>query len=311
MDDFKIGDEIEDKSLRTAEDIKKEKKKKTFTIIGMSVLFGVIVFVITYVLFGPKEVEPIPVEREKLELSEQNVQILYQYITYGRDHKRTNKFLSEISVTQDSFTENEKYYYALYFMQPTDLTKATPNNTTVSSKNDSTYFLSEDKLNSYMKRYFGDNVEYSKNSVINTRFNVIEDDKNVGTLTYNNVYSGYEIVFESLEGNNTTDLIKPYYYKLSDAYKEIDGSYTLEEKVVYTQHVEKEDETFDINICKDINCNEVIAQRPHNTKEMLTQNPLNIGLFIKEAATIRYTFKMNESDNSLYFYSSEYIADTN
>ena len=108
-DDFKIGDEIDEGG-----EYKESKSKSVIPIVIIVVIAlvcGLTVFFITNSLFGKKEVKPDPIVETPLSLSDENVEILYSYVTYGTNNERNDKFVKEPKVTLDSFTNQESFYY--------------------------------------------------------------------------------------------------------------------------------------------------------------------------------------------------------
>ena len=87
--DFKIGDEIEGYGEE------KPKKKSSFfsilVVIIVSLSVGFIVYFVCNAIFVKKPPEPEPITRENLNLSEENVKILYNYVTYGTKGERNSK----------------------------------------------------------------------------------------------------------------------------------------------------------------------------------------------------------------------------
>ena len=98
------------------------------------------------------------------------------------------------------------------------------------------------------------------------------------------------------------ELVKPFYADLVAAYKEVDGTYRLEEKIIYTR-VEKKDEGYTIYLYKDYGQTQLIETKLNQTEEMLKENPIDIQNYKEKASTIKYHFGL--FNNMLYFDSSE------
>ena len=115
--DFKIDDDFEEKS---------ENQKKNHNIVStiviavVSIIIGLIVFFVSNAFFG-KKVIPAEVPKDiDVALTDENVQILYDYVTYGVRDTRNDKFIKERNVQLSSFSNQEKFYYALQFAQVED-----------------------------------------------------------------------------------------------------------------------------------------------------------------------------------------------
>ena len=131
-------------------------KIKMVVIIAAALIAGFFFFFISNALFGKKENKNISTE-VTLDLNSENVQILYSYVTYGVNNIRNDKFVKESKVTIDSFSNQEKLYYAFQFAQAKDFSK-TDN---YDSSNRKIYYLSQNTIREYMERFFGGNVSFS------------------------------------------------------------------------------------------------------------------------------------------------------
>ena len=122
--DFKIGEDIEEENKES--EVKKDNSKLKIIII---VVFAIIVFLVVFLalnsVLNPKtKAKPTNtqvVTSEKKPLTERNVKILYNYVTYNANGGvRYDIFVKNKKVTIDTFTEEEKYYYALQYAQVED-----------------------------------------------------------------------------------------------------------------------------------------------------------------------------------------------
>lgn len=298
--DFKIGDEIEE----TEESQKKsssDSKLPLIIIVVVSILVGLTVFFITNKLFGPKEVKEEPVVATNLSLSEENVQILYAYVTYGTSEKRNDKFVKESHVTLDSFTNQEKFYYALQFAQVEDF-EATGK---LDDNNKKIYNISDMVIRNYMQRFFGNKVTYTYDVNLTYPFTFSINGQNIGILTASKNSDGLDAIFEGNDkelSEGEEEIVEPYYGELVAAYKEPDGTYRLEEKVVYTR-TEKKDDTYTIYIYKDYAKTQLIETKLNQTKETLEATPIDMKNYKEKASTITYHFGLY--NNMLYFESSD------
>ena len=120
MNDFKIGDDIKYKSKKEInEELSKKRNKKVIVLIILVILIGITTSIVSYKLLNNnKKEEPIKTE---IDINDQNIKLLYEYVTYGTEGKRNTKFLEEKNVTLKSFSPEEKYYYALQFIDSSDI----------------------------------------------------------------------------------------------------------------------------------------------------------------------------------------------
>ena len=295
--DFKIGEELDENGQNSYQSI-----LPIIIVIVVAIICGLVVFGISYLIFKPKEQpEPEPLKSISLNLNEENVQILYQYIISGPRGVRNDKCLRGMKVSLENFTDQEKYNYALQFAQAEDF-EATGE---VNNKGKKIYNFSNDKLEEYMVRYFGPAVTYNKNLLITYPFSFRINNENVGFMTYSSPTDSFETIFEGLEEDvQDTALVKPYYSELVAAYKEPDGSYRLEEKVIYTDH-QVQGDSYNINIYKDYNHTGFIETK-NLTEEMLKNNPIDVKAYKEKTGTVSYLFKTYNT--MLYFDSCTPIA---
>lgn len=295
--EFKIGDEIETEGSEPSK-LKVQSKLPIILIIVLSLVVGLGVFFISNSLFGPKE-KPKPVERQKLSLNESNVEILYSYVTYGVKNTRGEKFIKESKTTLDSFTNEEKFYYALQFADVEDFEFSGKTN----DKNQKIYIISNSKIRNYMTRFFGSKVTYTTDDTITYPFSFRINGQNVGTLKYSKEDKGFATVFDGYEPDiSEASGIKKYYTELVAAYKELDGTYTLEEKIVYTDLVKNDDNTYNLSIYKDYDHKSLLETKNNLSDEEIKNYKFDIRNYKNKASTITYRFGLNL--NTLYFESS-------
>ena len=189
--DFKIGDEIEGEGQETS-NLKVKSKLPLIIIIVVSLIVGLLVFFLSNSLFGPKKTKEPPVTRQQLNLKERNVDILYGYVTYGEKKQRNDKFVKESKVTLDSFSDEEKFYYALQFADPDDFDF----NGKTNEQGKKIYVITERKIRNYMQRFFGNKVTYSPVKELKYTFNFLINSQNTGTLKYSEDEKSYNIVFD-------------------------------------------------------------------------------------------------------------------
>ena len=196
--DFKVGDENSDQKIKERND-----KITWIIIIVISLIVGIGTFILTSSLLNQNEEIPIPQEEEPLDLSEQNVQILYKYVTYGIRNRRADKFLKE-STTLATFTNQERFYYALQFASKNDFSSTGKNN----AEGHPIYHITEAKIREYMQRFFGPGVSYTSQVKFPYTFRFTINGKNTGTFQTADG-DGYNIVFDKVESNFQKDLVEP------------------------------------------------------------------------------------------------------
>ena len=301
--DFKIGEDIEDENKES--EVKKDNSKlKTIIIVVFAIIVFLVVFLALNSLLNPKtKTKPTNTQvitSEKKALNEKNVKILYNYVTYNANGGvRYDIFVKNKKVTIDTFTEEEKYYYALQYAQVEDF-EYTGNKDENGNK---IYSISERKIKKYMEYFFGKGVKYSTDITIKYPFSFSINDKNVGIITYNKETSSYDTIFQMDNDTKEEYIVDPYMGKLVEAYKEPDGGYRLVEKVIYVYVKEQSDGKYEVTISKDYEHKSIIESSIDQTEEDLKK--IKVDKYIDKAATITYNFKIKEPSNVLYFYSSE------
>lgn len=294
--DFKIDEHSEE----TTSSKKQNRMISMIIIITCSITVGLLVFFVSNALFGKKEIPVQTPANLDVSLNNENVKILYDYVTYDAYNKRSEKFLKEKKVTIDSFSNEEKYYYALQFVEPEDFAETGELN----QEQLKIYRISSAKVKYYMQRFFGKKITYSTSDTITYPFNFTINNKNIGVMKYSIEKDGYDTVFTGLqEEKEEKNIVEPYYTKLVKATKiGTDNSLELQEKVIFTD-IEEIEGRYKVGVYRDYEKKSVIESKMNITKEQLEQNPINIDNYIDKAATITYTFKLN--DNIYYFDSSE------
>lgn len=264
-------------------------------IIIISLVAGISVFFISYMILNrnKKPEEPKPIE---LALTDQNVKILYQYVSYGNN----NKFVKGVNTTKDSFSNDEVLYYALQFLSTEDLTDTK----TKDAENRNIYYIQTEKIQEYINRFFGSKIEYKLNNKTTSVLPFLVDNKNMVELEYDAMSRGYKVVFTGLENNLNNQLVMPFYKKLVKATQETDNSIKLEEKVIYTD-VSENNGTYTIAVYKDFNKQELLEVRNNMKKEDIQNNPIKIDSFLDNASTITYQFKV---ENDQYYFDNSVIS---
>ncbi|MBQ6323649.1 MAG: hypothetical protein IJI22_02320 [Bacilli bacterium] len=295
---FKISEEEEVK-VKKSHKIKMSEKFMIVIIIAISLVSGVTVYLISNTIFGKKK--PVEVTDTKISTNDENVQILYYYVSHNRETKQDNIFVTKENVTIKDFNIEEKYYYALQFVQPEDL-KFTGE---LTEDNEKIYLLSDEKIKGYMQRFFGSQIIYSSQKSLTYVFDFSINNKNLAVLEYSSRNKGYNVHFIDKENNEENpDLIEPYYTELSEAIKKADASLIIKEKVIYTELKENAG-VYELNIYKDYQKTKLIEKKSGLSLDDLKNNPINMKKYKDTAGTITYIFRV---DNTKYYFYNSSIA---
>ncbi|MBR5369830.1 MAG: hypothetical protein IK137_00840 [Bacilli bacterium] len=302
--DFKISEDFSEEKNEDNNSNKSGNKFTTIIIIVVAFIVFLIVFLVLNGILNPKTktttTKTNVVTSEKKSLTESNVKILYGYVTYSNNGgPRYDIFVKNKKVTLDTFTEEEKYYYALQYVQVEDFSYTGKND----ENNNKIYTISNRKINKYMEYFFGKGVKYSKDVNIKYPFSFSINDKNVGIMKYNEETESFDTIFEKDTTVKETNIVEPYIGKLVEAYKEPDGGYKLIEKLIYVSLRQQPDGKYEVTISKDYEHTNVIETSIDQTEDDLKK--ITIDKYIDKAATITYNFKIKNTSNILYFYSSE------
>jgi hypothetical protein len=298
--DFKIGDDFDENG--NSNEHKMSKKTAIIIVTVVAIVFGLLVFFISNAIFGKRD-DDKPAVDTQVKLTNENVQILYKYVAYKNNGYDNDLFVRENSVTSSTFTDQDKLYYALQFVEPEELLYSGEKN----DKKQKIYIISVSRIRDHLQRFFGEDISFSPVDEITYKFSFTINDLGVATLTYSEEEQAYKVVFnkekELTEEEQEKALVKKVYTELSSATKKPDGTLILNEKVIYTD-LGKENNTFRIDIYKDYKHSTKIETKQNITKEDLTANPFSITDYLDKAATISYTFKVNQLNNSYYFDNS-------
>lgn len=242
---------------------------------------------------------------EEISIANESVKILYDNVTYGVRGSRNDKFIKEQSVTLDSFTNYEKFYYALQYVLPGDLYSTNQKD----QSGNIIYRLPTSKIDSYMKEFFGPNVKYNYENSLTYTFLFSKEGKNVGKMTYNQTNGAYDIVFGSYLDNIKNDkLVKDYYTKLYKAYILDDNTLRIEEKIIFTTLTQSSNyngELYSLAIYKDNAHNNLIEQKASMNKDEIIALNLSVDNYINKAATVSYYFKVNGTN---YYFDHSTIS---
>ncbi len=296
--DFKIGDdfEFEDRSKKKS----MSNGMKIFIVITVSLIAGVSVYFITNYFFG-KETEK-PITSEVVSLSDPSVEQAYSYVTYKQQGQRYDKFVKEQSVTLNSFTNEEKFKYAFMFSSKEDFSISGKKD----ANNNDIYSISNSKVNSYMKKFFGDNVTYSTASslelLLDYRLGNSGNSSNNIVLNYDTNSDSFLAILNGVKSVDT-EFIDPFIGSLTKATKRADGTLELQERVIYTSLIENGEDNYTLNIYKDYNKTNLLESKTNLTEEDLSDETIDISNYLQTASLITYTFNKG-TDGNYYFVSS-------
>lgn len=301
--EFKIGEDIQEENENS--EIKKDNSKlKLIIIIVIAVIAFFVVFLVLNAMLNPKtKTKPTNtqvVTSEKKSLTESNVKILYNYVTYSATgDTRYDIFVKNKKVTLDTFTEEEKYYYALQYVQVEDFEFTDK----YDENKNKIYAISNRMIKKYMEYFFGKGVKYSTDLTIKYPFSFSINGNSVGIMKYNEETEAFDTIFEKAPETKEEYLVEPYMGKLVEAYKEPDGGYRLVEKLIYVNVKQQSNGKYEVVISKDYEQENIIESSIDQTLDDLKE--IKIDKYINKAATITYNFKIKDTSNILYFYSSE------
>lgn len=289
---MKFGSIIEEE--KPEEKIAKNKSKKKTAII-MVVIISLIIGISTFVISSKLLKKPEPViTDEVLSLTDENVKILYQYVTSTEEGIRYKKLLENESVTLDDFKNEDKFFYALQFSAYNDFEFTGE----LDKDKNKIYTISDKKIKEYMQRFFGPNVTYNNSYPITHEFDFSINKKNIGTLKYNKERNGYDTVFDKASTNKELK-VEPFYTSLDKAIRKPDGKIVLKEKIIYTK-VKEENTIQSIEIYKDPAKSILIDNKTIGINDKLTLEVSDM----KNTGYIEYTFALN--NNIYYFESSKF-----
>ena len=265
-----------------------------FFVICISFSLGLLFYLIfNYVINGGLSNE----KYTSIDLSDPDVRTLYSYVSYGTRGIRNDKFISNSTVTMSSFSDSEKFYYALQFARASDFVYTNENN----SHGQKIFTIADSTIRSYMVRFFGPNVTYSNNVQLNYVFPFNVNRMNVAKMTYNVKRKGFDVVFNQYLGYEGTNPVDDHYYtRLAEALRMEDGKIILREKVVYVEVGEVEG-LYSLYIYKDPYHQELIDQKINLTSSQLENS---IDWYNLKTAYIEYTFDLN---GTVYYFSSSQI----
>lgn len=299
--------------MKTSHFDKKSLIAPIIIVILLSLAVGLIIFYIANPFFNEPQEGPFV---QELQLTDNNVRILYNYVTSSVDGNRNDVFVMNDSITKENMPSEDKLYYALQFASPEDFVSTGKRD----KENNQIFNISDKKIDEYMKRFFGNNITYSKVKKMDYTLSFSEEAKYVASLTYSYENKGYDTILikysDEEDDNDKKDndkkdndkkdeeeviKVKPFYSKLVKANLFEDQTIELQEKVIYTK-VSKENDLYTIKVYGDLHYHNLIDTRNNLTESQMQNSIFNLNEYMNEASTVTYTFK-TENDK-YYFYSS-------
>lgn len=296
MDEFKIGDNVEEQNSEVVLNrLKKKRKIAIIIVVIVSILIGLTTFIVSNLIFNRKQ--PSEVIDYSVDLKNENVQILYQYVTYGTKGLRNDKFAKEDKVVLDNFSNEEEFYYALQFAQVDDFEFTGE----INAEKNKVYLITDRKIKKYMQLFFGPNVKYKNDLTISYPFSFRINGMNVGNMKYSENRGGFETTFTTFQADiKKEDITNNIEGELVKAYSDAKNKLYLEEKVVYITQTKNPDNTYKIDIYKDNNKTILVDTKTvSNLEEKIDLSKYN------NTTTIKYSFGLNGS--VYYFESSEIL----
>lgn len=298
--------------MKTSHFNKKNLIAPIIIVVLLALAVGLIIFYITNPLFNEPQEGPFV---QDVELTDGNVRILYDYVSYTADEVRNDVFVTNDLVTKDSMSDKDKLYFALQFASPEDFISTGKRD----KLNNQIFNISDKKIDAYMKRFFGSEIKYSNVKQYEYTLNFTEEVKYVASLSYSYENQGYDTILKKIEtekeDKNSKDdkdtskdkeeeekvYVKPFYTKLVKANLYEDQTLELQERIIYTEVSEKND-LYTIKVFGDIRHQNLIETRNNLTESQMKNSVFNLNEYMNDAATVTYTFKTEQ--NKYYFYSS-------
>ena len=275
--------------------------KKFFVVIISALLIGLVVFIITFVLFGPKkQVKPSepPVTSTSLQVDSDIVKGLYSYV-YNSHTLENDKFIQNKNVTIDDFSKNEIFYYALYFISSSDLVSLDEEGSTEKTNQ---YLIDYQTMKQCIQYFFGPSVKFDNNVKLHYVFSFFKNGYNAGTISYDTARSSFLVELNEKE-ETTKSVIPPFLRGLSKATQSSDGVITLTENIVYLSS-EKKNDKYHIQVYQDYE-KTILQEEFDITDKELEEEPLSIEKYSSVGSTIIYTFRQDDTSGSVYFESSK------
>ena len=198
------------------EEKKKEQRRRRFipnkkvaiiiVIVG-AIILGLVVYSVVYKIMDKNNPEIRDYIGDPISVEDENVKILYDYVTYGADGMRNTKFVLNRNVDLASFSNKELIYYSLQFAQAEDFEFTGE----YDNSRHKIYFISDSKIQQYMRYYFGATVTFTPEASLEYPFTFSINKQNVGTMTHDSTNAGYDTVFT--KRIDTSTIVNPFLLK--------------------------------------------------------------------------------------------------
>ncbi len=294
---YVTDDEYENLNFKSKK--KNNKNLSLIFVILIALVFGVVVFLLSSLFFSGSKTNNNQNQgkKESISINDKNVKKLYSYITYGPNNNRYTLFIKQKKVEQDSISNLDKYLYAMQFITKDDVLEKDINNT-------KTYYIKSSVIKNAIKKMYGNNIKYIETSEVPIVLDFTIDNKNKGTMTYDNSLDGYILSLTDLS-QNQEEIIKPHYEKLKSAEYKDNNSINIKESIIYVTYKKNEDNSYSYKVYSDYEHTVLIDNVENISLEQLQKTPITINDYKDIATTITYNFKLDDNNN--YYFNSSSI----
>lgn len=294
---YVTDDEYENLNFKSKK--KNNKNLSLIFVILMALVFGVVVFLLSSLFFSGSKTNNNrnQEKKESISINDKNVKKLYSYITYGPNNNRYTLFIKQKKVEQDSISNLDKYLYAMQFITKDDVLEKDINNT-------KTYYIKSSVIKNAIKKMYGNNIKYTETSEVPIVLDFTIDNKNKGTMTYDNSLDGYILSLTDLS-QNQEEIIKPHYEKLKSAEYKDNKSINIKESIIYVTYKKNEDNSYSYKVYSDYEHTILIDNVENISLEQLQKTPITINDYKDIATTITYNFMLDDNNN--YYFNSSSI----
>ena len=294
---YVTDDEYENLNFKSKK--KNNKNLSLIFVILIALVFGVVVFLLSSLFFSGSKTNNNQNQgkKESISINDKNVKKLYSYITYGPNNNRYTLFIKQKKVEQDSISNLDKYLYAMQFITKDDVLEKDINNT-------KTYYIKSSVIKNAIKKMYGNNIKYIETSEVPIILDFTVDNKNKGTMTYDNSLDGYILSLTDLS-QNQEEIIKPHYEKLKSAEYKDNNSINIKESIIYVTYKKNEDNSYSYKVYSDYEHTVLIDNVENISLEQLQKTPITINDYKDIATTITYNFKLDDNNN--YYFNSSSI----
>lgn len=294
---YVTDDEYENLNFKSKK--KNNKNLSLIFVILIALVFGVVVFLLSSLFFSGSKTNnnKNQEKKESISINDKNVKKLYSYITYGPNNNRYTLFIKQKKVEQDNISNLDKYLYAMQFITKDDVLEKDINNT-------KTYYIKSSVIKNAIKKMYGNNIKYIETSEVPIVLDFTIDNKNKGTMTYDNSLDGYILSLTDLS-QNQEEIIKPHYEKLKSAEYKDNNSINIKESIIYVTYKKNEDNSYSYKVYSDYEHTVLIDNVENISLEQLQKTPITINDYKDIATTITYNFKLDDNNN--YYFNSSSI----